>query len=293
MALIDFSMPSEMHPIALDAFGAYMDGAQKIDDRTLEDLGGRLLGISANLQELWGAVSSIGAVALTLEAQGDTTAADRLRGLIQRQASHFRPVMEELAQTSGEARQRAASAFSQMFGGKEEVKSAPKHGEKAPEGSVSLKSFLPNPALEGRPRPKTSSEASGTPVPPRSSSSASPRRRISVDGPKPAAPPRRGRIAEAPPAPPPSQVAPPEAAPEPAPSPPPKPAARPPARPAPRAPSAAGASPSRARPAPGAVRPVTPNEGEPPSPGRSPARPRPAPRGGRRRRFDVDPGKTD
>lgn len=178
MPSIDLSMPKEIHPIAFELFSAYSEAGQRFEPKALKAASARLLGISTDLQTLWGAVASLGALALTIEADGDETGAEALKALVAKQAPHFRPIMEELESESGEGPARAAATFRQMFGG-DTARSAPRHDEKPPEGSVSLQSLIPSPVS---PRPPGEE-------PPRSNPSPAPRR-----APRPEGRLRRGRI---------------------------------------------------------------------------------------------------
>jgi hypothetical protein len=202
MPSIDLSLPEEVHEVAFDAYRAWSEGNRTLSPKSVEALGAQLLALSGNLQELWYAVASLGALALTFEAEGDAKAAATIRDLVARQAAHFRPILEELEGEASEEQKASAAAFSQMFGGEGAKMSAPKHDEAAPEGSVSLKSLLPNPALgrspsggPGRPAPSKPAE---TPSPPKARARRG--RPIGVDGPSvPASAPERPGPSEAPP----------------------------------------------------------------------------------------------
>ncbi|MEL6189083.1 MAG: hypothetical protein AAFU79_31055, partial [Myxococcota bacterium] len=89
-------MPKEIHPIAFELFSAYTEAGQTFEPKTLESASAQLLGLSSDLQVLWSAVASLGALALTLEADGETQGAEALRALVAKQAPHFKPIMEEL-----------------------------------------------------------------------------------------------------------------------------------------------------------------------------------------------------
>lgn len=160
MPSIDLSMPEEIHAVAFDVFARYVEAGKQLSDKAIEEVSGELLSLSAQLQELWRAVASLSALALTLEAEGDREASARVRELIAKQAPHFRPVLEELEGEAGEGRAAAAAAFRQLLGAGG-LRVAPRHDEAAPEGSVSLRSLIPNPvarpaAKRDAPRPAAS-----------------------------------------------------------------------------------------------------------------------------------------
>ncbi len=162
MPSIDLSLPQEIHPVAFEVYAAWSDGGKSLTDKTLEAVSVQLLALSADLQQLWYAVASLGALALSLEADGAPAAAARVRELVAKQATHFRPVIEELEGERGEGAKAAAAAFQQMFGAGS-TRAAPRHDEAPPEGAVSLKSLMPNPALGPR---RTAGPASRTSAPP-------------------------------------------------------------------------------------------------------------------------------
>ena len=137
-------MPEEVHAIAFDTYALYAENDNHLPENAIEIINGRLMELSGNLQELWHALAGLGALALTFDVD-DQAAATSIRDLIAKQAPHFQAVLEELKLEAGDGASETASAFNQMLG-QGAVKSAPKHDEAAPEGSVSVKSFLPNPA---------------------------------------------------------------------------------------------------------------------------------------------------
>jgi hypothetical protein len=150
--LPDLTTPERVHPLATEAYKLYAAARGVFDRRAGTALTGKIDSIAANLTELFAALSSLGAVSLYLRDNGDPVGADRLLALIRAQAYHFDEVRDRRAARIPDRAETVRAVFQKFTTVDLAPKTAPTLDARPPQGTIALKSIIPNPAL--RPPPK-------------------------------------------------------------------------------------------------------------------------------------------
>src|SRR5262245_8827344 len=96
MAKVDLSPPTEVHPVALEAYRLWNEGGRALDDRAIDRLKSMLLAIE-DMTELFRAVATLTASALFIEQQGDAAAKDKILLLVKTQGPRFEGVRDEMS----------------------------------------------------------------------------------------------------------------------------------------------------------------------------------------------------
>jgi len=153
MAKVDLSPPTEVHPLALQAYQLWSEGGRALGDDALKQLEAALNAIR-DMTELFRAVTTLAASALFIEQQGDAASKDKILAVLKTQAPRFETVRDEMSVDVQDAAEKLAQQLEKLAGARSAPKTAPKLDAPAPKGTVSLKNLIPNPALRPPAGPK-------------------------------------------------------------------------------------------------------------------------------------------
>lgn len=144
MAKIQYSPPTELHALAVKAHQLIEAGGGRLSDDACQALAEALRALYDEIYALADAVHSLGAVMMWATQQGKQEAAAQLTELIRLTKPRFQAFNEEV---KGDQVNEAKDAERNLraLEGKKEVLKVQRFGDKAPPGSVSDASLMPQP----------------------------------------------------------------------------------------------------------------------------------------------------
>ena len=133
--------PPRLHPLALDGYQRFFKGKRGFKQEDTDALREGLLQYVSDPQAMWGAVSSLGLLAVLLEQEGDSDSANMLRELIASGAQHLAPIAGDISKALGiqapEQVENRARQGQQLISS-DDLKRAAVHDSEAPQGSLPL-----------------------------------------------------------------------------------------------------------------------------------------------------------
>jgi hypothetical protein len=141
MAKIQYSPPTELHAIAIKAHQLLEAGGGRLSDDACQALAAALRALYDEIYALADAVHSLGAVMMWADQRGLKEAAAQLTELIRVTKPRFQAFNEEVKGDQVNEAEKNLRALE----GKKEVLKVQRLGDKAPPGSVSVASLMPQP----------------------------------------------------------------------------------------------------------------------------------------------------
>jgi hypothetical protein len=141
--MIDLSTPEKIHPLAVAAAKLYHAGKRSFADTALAEIESRIDALAADLQEVLGALSGLGALAMYLKAQGDVRACAALERLIRKQAHRFDGIRDRLPVHAQDRAEAITAAFHKLAMSSVSPRRAARIDSPAPEGTISLRTLAP------------------------------------------------------------------------------------------------------------------------------------------------------
>lgn len=141
----DWQPPKQLHPMAMAAWHIYEANDNKLDASTLDDIRG-LFDTYLKQDDLEGLARAMeGGVRFMLyigDGLGDEASARQFGELLRSYMPHFEPFWRKVAEAMENVGAAKSGAFSRFLDVDPAKTSAPKYGEKAPDGTFQVKNMM-------------------------------------------------------------------------------------------------------------------------------------------------------